>query len=302
MSRNRLVLPSFAKVNLTLELLGRRADRYWEIRTVYQTISLHDRITLRMVPRGRVTVRVPQGGAPSGRLNLVHGCLSRARRRLGLNAGIDVELGKTIPFAAGLGGGSSNAAVALLGLLQLTGTRLSRTELIEWGASVGADVPFFFLGGRVLGVGRGEEVYPLDDLPPLWCVVICPPSPVSTRTAYQWATRGRRRLTLRPRASKITRLRSGRNAPWAGRNDFEAVVFPQIPELARMKTALLAAGASWAGLSGSGSAVYGLFPRRASAERAAAKLAGEGAVFLSQTLPRSVYRRAVGLSRSGEGS
>ncbi|MGH9789280.1 MAG: 4-(cytidine 5'-diphospho)-2-C-methyl-D-erythritol kinase [Candidatus Acidiferrales bacterium] len=291
MASRWLALPAFAKINLSLELVGPRPDGYWEIRTVYQTVGLHDRLRMRLTRTGEVEVRVPGGGAPAGRNNLVHRMLSRACTRLGLRRGVEVELEKNIPAGRGLGGGASDAAAALMGLLRLTRQRLPAAELFRLGAAVGSDVPFFFVGGRALGVGRGEEVHPLDDGRPGWLVLLCPPFEVSTRAAYLWA-----RLTPRRRAGKILDSRPSGDRLWGG-NDFESVIFPRFPELARIKAALLAAGAQQAGLSGSGSTVYGWFDRRATAVAAAARGASAAAVFVVAALPRPAYARALGASR-----
>ncbi|MBI2956374.1 MAG: 4-(cytidine 5'-diphospho)-2-C-methyl-D-erythritol kinase [Acidobacteria bacterium] len=293
MSSPWLTVPAFAKINLSLELLGVRPDGYWEIRTLYQTVTLHDRLRLRLTRAPAVIVRVAGGAAPAGRANLVSRMLVAARRALNFRQGIEVELEKTIPVARGLGGGSSDAATALVGLLRLTRTRLSLPELIRLGAGVGSDVPFFFLGGRALGVGRGEDVYALDDTPPSACLLVCPPQTVSTRRAYAWA---RRQLTPRRRAAIISDSRSSPEELWGSRNDFEPVVFARFPELARMKRMLKRAGARRAGLSGSGSTVYALFSDRAAAARAAAESARTATVFLVETLPRRRYARLLGLS------
>ncbi len=290
-----LSLPAFAKINLSLELLGRRSDGYWEIRTVYQTISLHDRLRLCLRRRSGVEVRVPGGGAPAGRANIVAGVLEKVRRRLGMRQGIEVEIEKNIPSGHGLGGGSSDAAAALVGLLRLTRESLPEDEVFRLAAAAGSDVPVFLLGGRALGVGRGEEVYALDDLPVRHCVLLCPPWPIATRAAYGWA----RRLTPRRRAAKIVGSGSLQDGLWSSGNDFEPVVFPRFPELARMKAALLRAGAEQAGLSGSGSTVYGLFSERTSAEAVAARWAEAAATFVAVTLPRPAYRRALGADRWG---
>jgi 4-diphosphocytidyl-2-C-methyl-D-erythritol kinase len=296
MPADRLALPAFAKINLSLELLGRRRDGYTEIRTVYQTVTLHDRLRLRLTRTGKVEVRVPGGGAPSGRGNLVYRLLTQARRELGLRRGVEVELEKNIPVARGLGGGSSDAAAALLGLLRLVRVRLSWEELCGLGRRVGADVPLFFCGGRALGVGRGDEVYPLADRQPTFCVLLCPPQAIPTALAYRWAARARAPLTLSRRRAIMTGRRVAANEPWAAGNDFEPVVFSRFPELGRMKAALLGAGALEAGLSGSGSTLYGLFAQRAAARRAAARWARAASVVVAETLPRERYRRALRLT------
>ncbi len=291
-----LALPAFAKINLGLELLGRRSDGYWEIRTLYQTVALHDYLRLRL-SRGRsLTVRVPGGGAPAGRSNLIYRLLARARGLLGLRRGVEVELEKDIPAGHGLGGGSSDAAAALIGLLRLTRIRLPFRDLVRLGAQVGADVPFFFYGGRALGVGRGDEVHALEDAEGGVVVLACPPLVIATSQAYRWAARPARRLTSGKPAAIILRRPLLANALWAAGNDFEPVVFARFPELARIKRALFRAGAWQAGLSGSGSTVYGLFTRRAAARRAAAVCSGAGAVYVVDTLERGAYRRATGLA------
>ena len=287
MSSRWLALPAFAKINLSLELVGRRPDGYWELRTVYQSLTLHDRLRMRLRRRSGIEVRVPGGGAPAGRGNLVHRLLTRAVRALGLRRGVEVEIEKLIPAGRGLGGGSSDAAAALAGLLRLTRTRAPEEELLRLAAGAGMDVPFFLVGGRALGVGRGEDVYALDDGAPATCLLVCPPFPIATRAAYAWAAG----LTLGRRAAIIADSPEGRAG--AG-NDFEPAVFSRFPELGRMKSALLGAGASQAGLSGSGSTVYALFSHRAAAERACvAGWARAASVFLAETLPRAGYRRAL---------
>lgn len=285
MAAGWVTLPAFAKINLSLELLGPRPDGYWEIRTVYQAVSLHDRLRVRLTrAHNRIEVRVVGGGAPAGRSNLVHRILERARRRLGARGGVEVEIEKNIPAGRGLGGGSSDAAAALVGWLQLTRQRLPQVELLRLGAEVGSDVPFFFLGGCALGVGRGEQVHPLDDRPERFCVLLCPAWPIATREAYRWA----RRLTPGRRAAIIVNPRS--NDLWGSGNDFEPVVFSRFPELARMKAALRSAGAEQAGLSGSGSTVYGLFATRATARAAAARWGRAATTFVVATLPRRALR------------
>ena len=293
-----LALPAFAKINLGLELLGTRADGYQEIRTLYQTVTLHDRLRLRLTRARRdVTVRVLGGGAPAGRANLVARLLSRARRVLDIRPGVEVELEKNIPAGRGLGGGSSDAAAAVVGLLRLAGVTLSPAEASELAATAGADIPFFLLGGRALGVGRGEEVYPLEDAEPAYCVLVCPPQEVATRSAYRWVAGRAARLTPRHAPAIIGDSRRLGQLCRDG-NDFEPVIFRRFPLLARMKAALLRAGARQASLSGSGSTVYALFTRRVSAERAAHRWTRAATVFTVELLPRGRYRRALELNQA----
>ncbi len=293
---NWLVLPAFAKINLGLELLGRRPDGYWEIATLYQTVSLADRLRLRLRRGSGIRLCVSPGSLPADRGNLVWQALARARRRFGIHSGVEAELVKRIPVGAGLGGGSSDAAAAVIGLLRLAGRRVEPEELLRLGAALGADVPFFFLGGRALGVGRGDQVYPLEDLPATSCLLVCPPVGIPTEAAYRWARLTPRRLPARMEGFSLAPERAERAA-----NDFERIVFPRFPELARIKRQLAAAGAQQTALSGSGSTVYALFRQARSARRAARKLGRHRAqILLARTVGRARYARALGLPRRAD--
>lgn len=289
-----LELPAFAKVNLGLELIARGRDGYWEIRTVYQTIGLCDRLRLRLRrAHPHIRLEVTSSAVPAGASNLVWQALALGRRRFGIRQGVEVELEKNIPVARGLGGGSSDAAVALRGLLRLAGQRVELQELLRLGAGLGADIPFFFLGGRALGVGRGDEVYPLDDIPRAYCALVCPALPIPTHDAYAWAAR--QRLTPSRPFATIARSSSLRKRGSAFGNDFESVVFPRFPELARIKRMLVAAGAQVASLAGSGATVFGLFSARAPAEAVLQRFPQAEAVFLTETVSRARYQQALGL-------
>ncbi|MBI4461843.1 MAG: 4-(cytidine 5'-diphospho)-2-C-methyl-D-erythritol kinase [Acidobacteria bacterium] len=286
-----LGLPAFAKINLGLELLGRRPDGYSEIATLYQTVRLADRLRLRLRRSPEIRLCVRGDGVPADRGNLVWRAVALARRRFGIQQGVEVELEKNIPVSRGLGGGSSDAAAALVGLLRLAGRKAELSELVRLGARLGADVPFFFLGGRALGVGRGDEVHALDDLPQTYCVLVCPERSMATRSAYSWAVG----LTPRRRAAILGGFSSPLRPLGGLGNDFEAIVFPRFPELARIKRTLAATGAQVAALSGSGSTVFGLFSQHAAAARVARRPVARARVFLTETLARSAYARALGL-------
>lgn len=304
-----LTIPAFAKVNLQLHIVGKRSDGYHELRTTFQTISLHDRLTLTLTRARRFTLECSDPALPTGSHNLVWRALDALRRELKLNAGVHARLDKWIPCAAGLGGGSSDAAAALVGLLRLAraggplvsaataraARHLTNGRLLEIAASLGADVPFFLLGGRAFGVHRGDEIYPLDDTPTQSVLVVSPSGiSVPTREAFAWASR---RLTKAAAAPKLLRFCalcwSSQGGPLA--NDFEPAVFAKHPRLGRIKRGLLQAGATDAALAGSGSAVYGLFRNPAQARRAA-KLFPNDQVFLAETVSRTRYRKALGLS------
>src|ERR1700680_735819 len=156
-----LRLPAFAKITLCLHVLGRRRDRYHELRTIFQAISLHDTLELWRSSRPGISLETNDRAVPAGEENLVWRAAAALRQALRICGGVRLRLTKRIPVARGLGGGSSDAAAALLGLLRLTGKKVALERLMEIAAGLGADVPFFLLGGRALGVGRGDEIYPL---------------------------------------------------------------------------------------------------------------------------------------------
>jgi 4-diphosphocytidyl-2-C-methyl-D-erythritol kinase len=288
-------VPAFAKVNLRLEILGRRADGYHELRTIFQSLSLHDSLHLALTRGPGIELRVegnPDLAAAPAKDNLVYRALSTLRGELKLRQGIAATLRKRIPAGRGLGGGSSDAAAALAGLLRLSGKRIAPERLVEIASGLGADVPFFLLGGRALGVSRGDEIYPLPELPRRTVLVVSPSGVgVNTREAYGWLGRG---LTSR---GVMHRLWAFCALCWspsgsALRNDFEAAVFRRRPRLSQIKRRLLEQGAADASLAGSGSAVFGIFTSPAKARRAA-RTFPEDAVFLCATLSRQAYSRAL---------
>ena len=271
-----VVVRAHAKINLDLRVGTRRADGFHDLTTILQSIALHDIVTLRAV-EGPCRVRCAASGVPEDEANLVwraaHGLWSALGRR-GDPRGVVITIAKRIPVAAGLGGGTADAIASLRGLCRLWDASPGRTRLHEVAAKVGADGPFFLVGGTALGVGRGDEVYPLADLPRHWAVIAVPPGRVSTAAAYGWMDHDEA-ATARRVGRSIGRTR--RIPPVAGStldltalaNDLEPPVARRRPEI-RVATRMLAgAGALTAAMTGSGSAVFGLFTRRASAVQAA---------------------------------
>src|SRR6266481_9509404 len=192
-------IPAFAKINLRLDVLGRRADGFHELRTIFQTISLHDELRLRASRSDGVTLTI-EGNQPLSaepvEKNLVYRAVDALRRELKIRRGVELQLKKTIPAGGGLGGGSSDAAAALLGTLRLEGRKLPAARLLEIAASLGADVPFFLLGGRALGANKGDEIYPLQDIPKQHLLVVSPKDiHVPTPDAYRWLKAKPLRLT-----------------------------------------------------------------------------------------------------------
>ena len=225
--------------------------------------------------------------------NLVYRAVDALRHELKIRSGVEIELRKTIPAGRGMGGGSSDAAAALLGYLRLTGRKLPLPRLLEIASSLGADVPFFLFGGRALGVTRGDEIYPLPDIPKLSVLIVSPRDiHVPTLDAYRWLKARPLTLTKRAADPKLWRFCA---LCWSAQgsglsNDFERPVFRRHPRLAQIKRVLLQRGAAEASLAGSGSAVFGVFPSPAMARRAAVGFPDDQ-TFVCETLSRDRYVR-----------
>ncbi len=283
-----------AKINLDLRVLGPRADGYHELRTVFQSIALHDVIQC-VAREGPLAIECAAAGVPLDGSNLVWRAaeaLWRALRRPTPVRDVVIRLEKHIPLQAGLGGGSTDAAATLMALAALWKVPVRPAQLTDVAATLGADVPFFLSGGTALGLGRGDEVYPLADLARHWIVLLVPGFGVSTADAYNWYDSER----------DLSRGASAREpqhvpGPWPSRaaqmiNDLEAPIARHHPEIDQMRTALRRAGALAAAMSGSGSAVFGLFQKRADALAAVERLSGSGwRVLLTESLDRGDYAR-----------
>jgi 4-diphosphocytidyl-2-C-methyl-D-erythritol kinase len=289
-------IPAYGKINLRLDIVGKRADGFHELRTIFQTISLHDELRLRASRQPGIALTILGNESLSqepSQKNLVYRAVDAMRRELKIRGGMEIELKKTIPAGRGLGGGSSDAAAALLGTLRLADRKMPAERLIEIAASLGADVPFFLLGGRALGVNKGDEIYPLQDSPKKHLLVVSPKEiHVPTPDAYHWLEAKRLRLTKSAANPKLFEFCA---LCWSGQgndlsNDFERPVFRRHPRLGRIKRELLQRGAAEASLAGSGSAVFGVFPSPAMARRAAVGFPHDQ-TFVCETISRDRYAR-----------
>ena len=290
-------IPAFAKVNLCLDVLGKRPDGFHELRTVFQTVSLRDSLRLRPRRTPGIALQV-SGNEPlsqeGAEKNLVYRAIDALRQELRIATGVEVLLQKNIPAGRGLGGGSGDAAAALLGYLQFTGKKIAQKKLLEIAATLGADVPFFLLGGRALGIGKGDEIYPLPDIPKLNLLVVSPQNiRVPTPDAYRWLNA--------PELASLTKCAAAHKLfefcalCWSSQgnrlsNDFEGAVFQRYPRLDQIRQELLQKGASEALLAGSGSAVFGVFPSPAKARRAVVGFPHDQA-FVCETISRKRYAR-----------
>src|SRR5712692_5431944 len=250
---------AFAKINLSLEITGVRPDGYHSLRTVFQSVALHDTLTFSAAsPAFRIRCTDP--ACPPDETNLVWRAAERvwaASGRRGAMPGVAVRIAKRIPMQAGLGGGSSDAAAAIRGLTTLWRVRLTRDRATRIASALGADVPFFLEGGTVRGAGRGDRLLRLPDAPPAWVVLVVPPLGVSTREAYGWWDHERGQTPF----SRSVDAKKGSDP-----NHLQSVVAAHHPEIAELVTALRQQGARAAAMSGSGSAVFGLFDRRGGAQ------------------------------------
>ena len=296
MSRQFVLRPS-AKINLTLRVGAVRLDGYHEVRTLLQSIALSDTLTI-AARRGPFSLSVRGAGAPAGQDNLVWQAAVAFWQALGKSGeprDVHVRLEKQIPAAAGLGGGSADAAAVLAGLNLLWEARWSRRALMNLGATLGADVPFFLQGGTALGVGRGEEIYPVDDAARLGVVIVKPSWGVATAEAYRWFDEDRA-VAAPPVDRPVAEIDVG----WSTgsirlANDLEPPVARRHPEIMTMIDALRREGAPASAMTGSGAAVYALLPEP-QARRVATRIKRpEWLVVLTRTLTRREAGRRIGL-------
>ena len=298
----KVSVPSFAKLNLDLRVLHKRHDGYHELRTVFQSISLRDTLTIEFDFAKRTHIEIDSSvDIPD---NLIVRSAKLVLDHLKVKAWVRFVLRKNIPMGAGLGGGSSNAAAVLLALPALAGKTIPQPELVRLGASLGSDVPFFLYGGTALGLGRGTELYPLPDQPSRVALVVASGIHVSTADAYRKLNRANP-LTSSPDSLILGEFQS---VAWALngsgfdqiplKNDFEQAVFAAHPELAALTRKLRRSGAKPALMTGSGSALFGLFRTVTEAQSAAGQFP-PGTVHLVRFVSRRQYRnnwsRALGV-------
>ncbi|MGA7990152.1 MAG: 4-(cytidine 5'-diphospho)-2-C-methyl-D-erythritol kinase [Thermoanaerobaculia bacterium] len=271
--RGGLRVTSFAKINRELRVLGKRPDGFHELDTVFQTVDLTETLDLLEEEEGggEVSLTIEGADLPADGSNLVLRAAAALRERFNVRRGARIHLSKKIPVGGGLGGGSSNAAAALRGLTTLWDLPLGKRTLHAVAASLGSDVPFFLLGGRARGQGRGEVLTPLPDGPEEWVLLVFPPFSLSTAEVY-----GRlpaRALTGSPSATKVSGSETGGGPE---RNDLEQAAESLRGELRRIRSALAGSGARSARLSGSGSTVFGTFGTKDEAAKARESLEGLG--------------------------
>jgi 4-diphosphocytidyl-2-C-methyl-D-erythritol kinase len=283
-----LTVEAFAKVNRDLRVLGKRRDGYHEIDTIFQTIDLTDRIDFRERKDGRLVLTIEGADLSAGDDNLVLQAAKALKARFGGAFGADIHLSKKIPIGSGLGGGSSNAAAALRGLSGLWNLSATDADLHLLAAEIGSDVPFFLIGGRARGTGRGEILEAMQEEPEEWLVLAFPPFSLSTAAVY-----GLFSAPALTDSAAQTNLRGSDIGGGPDRNDLEPAAESLRGELRRLRLALSDHGATSARLSGSGSTVFGVFGDAKSARRAFEGLAGLRKEMMStMTIVKTVSKAA----------
>lgn len=290
MSSSRAVVPAYAKLNLALRVLHKRPDGFHDLRTVFQTITLHDTLEIEFT-RARASAVTCECG-----VDIPNNIAARAAESLlaewRVNAKVRIRIEKRIPMGGGLGGGSTNAAAVLLALPHLARKRVDPLRLLSIAAELGSDVPFFLRGGTALGLSRGEELYPFPEPAVSHGVLVAPGIHVSTPDAFRDLGRDGAVMSPEPMPARSWEIPAGANLAAWGRfceNDFEASVFTRHPQLAAVKRQLLRLGAGVSMMSGSGSSVFGFFATQAEARAACVVIPSSR---LIRTLTCEQYREA----------
>lgn len=323
-------LPSFAKINLGLKIGARRTDGFHELCTVYQTLVLRDKIGVEVRSGSGIEIRCDDSRVPRDQTNTCYKVADHVMKAVGTNGKVVIEIEKHLPVQGGLGAASSNAVVTMLALERALGIQLSQADKLRIAAEVGSDLPLFLVGGTVFGLGRGEQVYALPDLPALYLVIVTPTVGVSTPRAFaRWdelvaqqpeLTHSEGTGTINQSSVSVLdwlaeNVKQAEIGPASGvpagggdraetllldlvrtgiENDFERVVFPEYPELREVKELLQREGAKWASLSGSGSTLYGVFESADEASAAAERMKAAGrAAVATRSLARQEYWTAM---------
>jgi 4-diphosphocytidyl-2-C-methyl-D-erythritol kinase len=284
---------SYAKINWALDVLFKREDGFHELRTIYQTVSLHDTLTFTKTD-GAIEIICSDARVPTDETNLVYKAAQALREATGTKAGARIEIEKRIPVAAGMGGGSSNAAATLLGLQKLWQVEMNDRTLTGIAARLGSDVPLFLTGGTLLGIGRGEEVYPLAEVECNDLLLVNPGIAVSTAQAYQKLSRLTRQESPRIIPFAFFAAKDIHRLPLSAQNDFEAVVLVEHPEIAEVKHSLIELGAQHALMSGSGATVFAVFDNLETSERARDAMRAKGYwSTCAKTINRDEYKKTL---------
>ena len=283
----KLFLQTAAKVNLYLNVLGKRDDGYHEIESIMQSVTLYDKLILRKL-KGGINVWCDDPDVPSGKENLCYRAAELFLKRLKIKQGVEIEIHKVIPTRAGLGGGSADAAATLQGMSRLFGVDVPYQELLKWAEELGSDVPFCLKGGTSLVRGKGENILSLPPIKKGWFVLVNPKIPISTSWIYKKIRVGltKKRLNVNLLTEFLKRQDlCGINAFLY--NKLEEVAFEEFPLMRKIKEDMLKLGAYGALMTGSGSTIFGVTEKREEAENILNKLQKRGKVYLVQPIDKS---------------
>ncbi len=290
-----VTLQAYAKINLGLDVLRKRPDGYHEVKMIMQSISLADTLELKKIPEG--TIRLINGAerdnpeVPMDKTNLIYRAIDLIKQKYAISEGIEATLTKRIPVAAGMAGGSTDAAAALKGMNQLFALGLAEQELCELGVTLGADIPYCIMGGTALSEGIGERLTPLPPMPECWILIAKPPICVSTGFVY--GNLKANELTVHPDIDGMTEAIKHNDLHGITSrlgNVLETVTIPAHPEIAVIKDRMLDYGAMQALMSGSGPTVFGIFAEEEQAAEAGTAIQKEvlsGQVYLTKPIDRN---------------
>lgn len=288
-------LPAYAKINWFLRVLGVRDDGFHELCTMFQTVSLHD--DLSFAEDAEIILTCDDARIPVDENNLIVRAALRLKKEFKIEMGARIHLEKNIPSPGGLGGGSADAAVTLIGLARLWNLKIDREKFCEIGASLGSDVPFFFYGGTALGAGRGTEITPVEDINEKFLLIVAPAVDVSTAEAFARLNAARLTNSGSKSILEICRNEAARqhSRQITPTNDFERVIFKIEPEIERVKHSLLETGAHSALMSGSGASVCGVFDNEETRQATIKALENESSWrrFAVATVSRGEYCEAL---------
>ena len=282
-------IKSFAKINLGLEVRGKREDNYHEVRTLLQTINFFDVLEFRSTGQDKILLKGDDKTISWERDNLIFRAALLLKEQFHVSKGIEINVTKNIPPGKGLGGGSSNAAMTLHVLNKSWGLRLGKKALKNLGKQLGADVPFFLEGGLCLGLERGDEITPLSDTATLSCLLVLPSFSIQTAHIYGHFSLS---LTSQDKDSKIIKFLDNRELGLL-ENRLEETVFRFYPQLKAIKRLLRDQGSELSLVSGTGSAVFGLCMEQEKAEKVLRKVKKDYTSLLVETLTREQYWRSL---------
>ncbi|UCC39381.1 MAG: 4-(cytidine 5'-diphospho)-2-C-methyl-D-erythritol kinase [Candidatus Aminicenantes bacterium] len=282
-------IKSFAKINLGLEVVSRREDNYHEIRTLFQTIDFYDVIQFLPTSSNKIVLKGDDKRVPWDKENLIFKAAALLKEKFRIPSGVEIRTVKKIPPGKGLGGGSSNAAMTLFSMNKIWELHLEREELMEMGKTLGADVPFFLEGGLCLGLGRGDQIIPLPDLDLIPCILALPSFSILTAHVYN---QFRLSLTSEDKDSKIIKFLADRKFDLL-ENRLEETIFSLYPQLKVIWSLLRRQGSELSLVSGTGSAVFGLFRDRGKAKKCLVALKKRCPSLLVNTLSREQYQRGI---------